>query len=355
MEKYPVEAWPSLFVIDPLSERAELKWLGALNVEQLEKVLDDGEYAVHKAWKKSKGGKSLEDVLAAADALDAAGKHAEAAARYEEVLADAPVDSPRRGRILWSLVSALFEARDLEGCARRARDLGPALPKGPAYANVAGIGLGCAMALPDSAEGKKDTVAALVPMLWQALRIPDLLADDRSGIYEELIEVLEAQGDAKGAKTLAAGWWSFLEGEARKAQTPEARAAFDPHRVGAAIKMGEPARAIPMLQATERDLPDDYNAPARLAAVYRELGRYDDALIANKRALAKVYGPRRLRVLEVESDLYRRKGDLASARKALDEAIAVANALPAGQHSDRQVEHLKKLIQTLEGGAPNGT
>jgi tetratricopeptide (TPR) repeat protein len=355
MDRFPVDAWPTLFVIDPLAEKAELKWLGALNVEQLEKVLEDGEYAVHKGWQKGGVGQPLEDGLAAADALEAEGKHAEAAARYEEVLGDAPLEWPRRGRLVESIVSALFSARDFEPCARRARDLVPGLPKGPAYANAAGIGLGCALASTDTAEWKKDAVAALVPMLWQALRIPDLLADDRSSVYDELIEALEAGGDELGAKTLAAGWWSFLEGEARNAKTPESRAAFDSHRVGAAIKMGAPARAIPLLQATERDLPEDYNAPARLAIVYREMGRYDDALVANRRALAKVYGPRRLRVLEVESDLYRRKGDAASAKKALDEALAVATALPASQHPERQVAHLKELIQKLQGGSPNGT
>ena len=52
-----------------------------------------------------------------------------------------------------------------------------------------------------------------------------------------------------------------------------------------------------MLQASERDLPDDYNPPARLATAYKAMRRWDEALAASDRALAKAYGPRKLGML----------------------------------------------------------
>jgi hypothetical protein len=62
LEKFPVDNWPTFFVIDPSNERAALKWLGTANVEQLEKLFDDGELAV-----RTLGGKSPEELLALAD------------------------------------------------------------------------------------------------------------------------------------------------------------------------------------------------------------------------------------------------------------------------------------------------
>ena len=88
-----------------------------------------------------------------------------------------------------------------------------------------------------------------------------------------------------------------------------------------------------MLQRSEKDFPKDYNPPARLALVYLKLKRYDDALAASDRALALVYGPRKLRVFAVRADIQAAMGNAAAARKTLEDALAYAEALPEGQRS----------------------
>jgi len=98
------------------------------------------------------------------------------------------------------------------------------------------------------------------------------------------------------------------------------------------------------LQASERDLPGDYNPPARLAIVYRELGRYDDALAASDRALAKVYGPRRINVLQVRASIFEKKGDKASARRTLEEAVKFAESLPETEATKQLVDRLRKQL-----------
>ena len=40
LERYPVEAWPSLYVIDPKTGEVVLRWLGSLTVPQLQAFLD---------------------------------------------------------------------------------------------------------------------------------------------------------------------------------------------------------------------------------------------------------------------------------------------------------------------------
>src|ERR1051325_8873709 len=77
-----------------------------------------------------------------------------------------------------------------------------------------------------------------------------------------------------------------------------------------------------MLEQSERDFPDDYNAPSRLALAYRQMKKYDEALAASDRALKLVYGPRKLYVLRARADIYEAKGDKEAAKKTISEAAA---------------------------------
>ena len=96
-----------------------------------------------------------------------------------------------------------------------------------------------------------------------------------------------------------------------------------------------------------RDLPEDYNAPARLALLYRELNRPADALAAIERAQKKVYGPRGVRVLEIKASIYERLGDRAATRRSFEEALRVAESLPKAQQSDKTIARLKNAIAKL--------
>ena len=111
------------------------------------------------------------------------------------------------------------------------------------------------------------------------------------------------------------------------------------------MELKQPERAIPMLQASEKDLPDDYNPPSRLAVAYLAMKKPDEALAASNRALPKVSGPRRVRVLQTRSDIFAAKGDAAASREALEQALACAEALPAGQRSEGQIKALKKKLE----------
>jgi tetratricopeptide (TPR) repeat protein len=125
------------------------------------------------------------------------------------------------------------------------------------------------------------------------------------------------------------------------------RVAFDSHRVGAALALGDPARAVPALLASERDLPEDYNPPARLAILYREMGRYDEALVESQRALDKAYGARKLRIFDTRADIFARKGDPAAARRTLEEALAYADSLPRSQQPQALLAQLRKKLATI--------
>ena len=150
------------------------------------------------------------------------------------------------------------------------------------------------------------------------------------------------------SRAAAASQRSASDGAAARAKTPEQRTVFDSHRLSAYRELGQPERAIPMLKASERDLPGDYNPPARLAVTYLSMKRWDEALAASDRALAKAYGPRKLGMYSTRADIFSGMEDRASARLTLKVAIAYASALPPEQRSESAIAGLRKKLAALK-------
>jgi tetratricopeptide (TPR) repeat protein len=165
-----------------------------------------------------------------------------------------------------------------------------------------------------------------------------------------LATLMEARQDARdeaGAHRAALAWAAFLDSAAAGARTPEERAVFDSHRLSAYLELGWADRAVVFLKASEAALPDDYNPPARLAVAYNALKDWDDALAATDRALARAYGPRKVRIYMARADAFAGKGDVAAARRTLDEAIAFVEALPEAQRSQSTLALLEKRRHAL--------
>jgi tetratricopeptide (TPR) repeat protein len=250
-----------------------------------------------------------------------------------------------------SLVGALAGEHAWGECVQTALHEGASLPHGPSYANVVGYGLACASSSSPSDHIDATDIERLTVLTQEAIAIPGLLADDRSGLYESLVAHLQGHDDA-AAKLWAERWLTFLEGEAATATTPAARAVFDPHRVSAALALGHPERALPALEQSERDFPTDYNPPAREAVVLRELRRLDDAEAAGQRALKLVYGPRRIRVLQTLASIRSKRSDVNGQRAALQEALTVARALSAAERRETFVRTLEGELAKLPAQAP---
>ena len=240
--------------------------------------------------------------------------------------------------------------RQPEPCAVTARDAFASVAETSSAANVAGTGLDCALRMPEGSPSRAGLVSALAADARQVLakRRPDIAADDISSLYETLAQEREEAKDAEGRREVLSSQASFLEGEAARAATPDARVVFDPHRLTAYLDLGEPERAIPMLEQSERDFPEDYNPPARLAVAYRAMKRWDEGLAASDRAMAKAYGPRKIGIFQVRADLYAGKGDAAAARRTLEEGIAYAESLPAPQQNARTIAALKKKLEGVK-------
>jgi tetratricopeptide (TPR) repeat protein len=342
LQKYPVEALPAFFVLDS-SGKVLLKWVGGATVAQVEKILEDGRRA---AAGREHG---VDELLARADRLAGENKSAEAAEAYRQVLAKAPPDWPAYPRALESLLYALQRSKSFGPCAQTAREAYPRLAATSSAANVAASGLDCALSMAESDPARADLVTTLAADAKEVVtnRRPNLAADDISSTYLTLADEREAAKDEAGRRQVLTDLALYLEGQAAAAKSPAARVVFDSHRLTAYLQLSEPERAIPMLTASERDFPDDYNPPARLATTYRAMKRWDDALAASDRALARAYGPRKIGIWITRSEIYAGKGDPESARKALEQALSEAEAFPPGQRSENQIAGLKKRLAAL--------
>ena len=340
LTKYPISVWPTLMIIDPKKESVALRYAGGATVPQLEKLLNDGGRVVRGTKNKA------DETIARADQLANQGKHAEAAKAYEEAIAAAPKNWSRLGRAAESLTFTLMQAHDLAHCADEALALYPRVRGTYSALNVSSNGLACASEMTDR---KPEQFAALEKATRETLDNPKiaLSGDDKSGLYETLISAREVVKDEEGAHKLREEWASFLEGEAKNAKTAEQRAVFDSHRLTAYLALKQPERAIPMLEESERDFPSDYNPPARLGAVYRNMKKYDEALAAYDRALTKAYGPRKIGILRGKAETYAMKGDKEAAKRTIEEAIRFAESLPVGQRSDAAIASLKKRLEAL--------
>lgn len=341
--RFPVQAFPTYFVVDPRDEKPLIRWVGGCSAERVVTLLEEATLAYRGETPAR---------LAEADALYGEGKNAEAIAAYQDVLDTADPAAPYYPRAVESMLFALSIAGDdpERGLALAEQAL-PHLRQELCAGNIVSYGLDFAISLP---EDHPDRPKKMADMERQALEIAndtllDLVPDDRSGVYIALLGAREAVGDEKGYRMIAAQWAAFLDGAAAAAKTPAARAVFDSHRLSAYLELDEPEKAVPFLEQSERDFPDDYNPPARLAIAYRAMKEWDRGIAAAERALSKngTAGPRRLLILDNLAQLYEGKGDLDAARRTLADAIAHGEGLPEGARADSRVKALKARLEAL--------
>jgi len=339
ISKYQTPGVPTFFVIDPKAEAVTTRYVGGFTVASLKKFLDDN------GRKETSPG---DQFLVMADRFATEGRHDAAAKEYEEALAVLPKESLRYGRAAEGRVLSLQMSHANQACVDDGLELAYKLAGTVSGANLADMALDCESGLKPE-ERKAATFAALEKMVRENVTSTklDLSGDDRSGYYISLIGAHDAMKDEAGAHKLREEWSAFLEREAARAKTPEERAVYDSHRLSADIELGHPEKAIPMLEQSQKDFPDDYNPPARLSAAYRAMKKWDEAIAAAKRAIPKSQGPRRLTIYRGLADAYVGKGDKEAARATLKEAIAFAEALPEGQRNANTIASLKKKLEAV--------
>src|SRR5262249_52807361 len=118
---------------------------------------------------------------------------------------------------------------------------------------------------------------------------------------------------------------------------------FDAHRTDTYLYLQQPEKAEKLLAEREKQMPEDYNPPARLARVYYEEKRLPEAEKAVDRALAIMpKSQRRVGILELKAKILKAQGK--SDTEVRREQLEVLRSLPAPQ---RKPELEAKISQQL--------
>jgi hypothetical protein len=348
--KFTVNHWIALLIVEPRTETALAQWDGQASVQELELLFETAELA------RSGRATGLEASLLAADKLFADKRYTEAAAAYRQLVDEASLGWRHRWRAISSALSATSSAAAQAGggeqsleCARLAEQYLPSV-SALEVALLANFGLEYALDAPKEAPSRQELIAVFEPLVREAAVSPPagLAAIDRSQMYRHMVRAREDAGDAAGAKEAARQWVPLLDELAARAPTPQARAVFDIHRFIAYLTLEQPERAVLAFEASERDMPWDYNPPAYLAGLYRRLKQLDRALAASDRALAKAYGAQRGRLLLGRAEILLASGQRELARQAIEEGIAYVRGLEPAQVPAWVMPPLEKRLKELQ-------
>lgn len=345
LDKYAVTVWPTFFVIDPDSGTLLGYWPGAASLRELRTFVGDSLDALDRLREKKLAPDSpLARLLAAKDA-QASHEYAVAAKRYAALIAAAPKDWPRRSEALFGWIQSLFQSDHGLICARTAVAHLSEVDGAARPADYCYYALACTAQV-RGAEQKK-LRAAIVARLRQLTTHPPpgASADDRADALGILSDALVASGDRKGAGEANRKRLAILERAAAAAPTPDAAATYDDARADAYVALGRPDDAVALLEKREKQLPDSFEPPARLASVLAELKRWKPALSAIDRALAHAYGPRKLRYLALKARIQHVLGDRKGRIATLQAEVAGYEALSRGQSNAARLRDAQQRLR----------
>jgi tetratricopeptide (TPR) repeat protein len=283
---------PTMLIVDPKSGQVKATQLGGMTLAELQAFLDRNDH----------GGSS---------------RAAEIATRT------------------WNLMLH----RDYQSCAAVAAAEAPRMLRDEAFARVVLAGLSCA-----NSNGKP--AKELEKLAAEAAAVPAVLRDHRFQLFQQLMVAALMREDVAALHRRGDRWLAELD--TTRASSDDERSALDIARVDAASLLEQPERVLPALIASEKAMPDNYNASLRLAQVADDAKRYDLAIAACDRGLLHVTGPLgRSWLLHTKADVLEHQGNAAGARRALEEAIASARRIGNHQLRDRNVEKLSKALSNL--------
>jgi tetratricopeptide (TPR) repeat protein len=350
VEKFPADALPTFLMIDPDTEQVIGRWLGTSSVSEMRQFVQQ----TAASWQATRQGGKVSEAARAEQEGNAAQQkkdYAAAAAAYRRAVSlPAPNDTLRSARVNL-LLSALAKTKTpeaLKECVAVAKVELPRSTATPTGADLADSAATCAAKAGDDPEAKA-VLAAGLKRLNQLAADPKaaLSADDRSSIYAALadhLDELKRHDEAVAAMRKRA---AVLEAATAKAPDVATAATFDAHRTETYLYLGEPAKAETLLAAREKEMPGDYNPPARLARVLLEQKRAPEAEAAVNRALALMtQGPRKVGILGLKARILEAQGK--DKVPVLREQLALIKTLPATQRNPETQEKVEKELAALE-------
>jgi len=336
---------PSLYVLDPATERATATHLGGMTLPELERFLDQGERGF-----RSEALPPADAALARGDEALGHGEFAKASAHYREALALAPRGWPERLHAVGSLTWSLWVAGSVRACAETAAVEAPRMRRDARFASVVLAGFASSLQGGDSSWARS-AQKILEPLGDEAIAMPAALRDHRFQLYQQLIMAAQSRGDTTRALQLSHRWLDEID--AIPPGDDNERSALDIARVDALVDSSELPRVLAALQASEHAMPSNYNASLRRAQVEQIAGHYDQAIAACDRGLAHVTGPLgRSWLQRTRAEAMIAAGDSAGARTCLEQALESARAIGNPDNRDHNVARIRRELAALGSKQP---
>ena len=340
LTKYDAKATPTFFVINPQNEVVVAMQPGVMSLPELKQFLTRGAAAV-----RASGQTSADAALIRADALMA--KQPAAAAReYVEALKLAPVDWSSRGLAEASVVQALQDSKQWQECTESSVKYAGEMKRDVFFVRTVASGMWC-LASADPAPWIDPEFDALRPLAEEVLSLPISVRDHRDSIYRTLMIVESARKNTSVALKWGERWLAELD--AIKPRSDDERSALDIARVENIQVAGDPARILPMLQASEKAMPNSYNASLRLAQMELAAKEYDEAIAACRRGIDRQAGAfGRTWLLMIEAEALQAKGEAEEARKVLEQALTAAEQIPSKEGRENVITSIKKKLESVQ-------
>lgn len=317
-EQFPINAVPTYFLMDA-DGRVLGRIIGAANVEEMKSFLALGTHP---------------NPLVAAERALASGEYRAARTAYEslyERLTASKTIAPELSGRLWAGYIETLAMTDRRACVHEGKRGLTQLPPTGNSIEVIGLVASCASERPKVVQREVATAIRDRLSAWRRAKRLNLSIDDRSTMLGLLYDASVTLGDEKAQRNFLRQRLDLLEAAARAAPSPAARATFDDHRMSVYLALGQRAKAIEMLEASEAAQPNNFNHPWRLAVVYLESRQIELGLAAIERALARGYGGRKLRLYTTKIDLLVAARKIGEARATVGEARRELAGWPAAQ------------------------
>ena len=332
MDRYAVNVWPTLFVLEPERGDVVSLWQGSASVNELRTFLQE---AVDSLQADHAPDGPMAAMIAAKKA-HAVADWPQAAAQYQRAIDRGGVDWPRRSEALAGLVFAEYRQAHWTRCAQLGADHAASVEGAAVPADLSWVVLDCAAEVKAPQLRDRARKAALARLKRHTDDPPaSASVDDRSDALNIYAGALAKAGDQNGARAARQKQIALLEAAAAKAPGPQEAATFDYARMGAYLALGRGRDAVAMLRQRREQLPDSYEPAARLAQALIAMRQDREAVEPLEDAVEKSYGPRKLGYLATLAELRGRLGDGPGKKKALEALLTLYGGLSDTQKGQR--------------------
>lgn len=349
--KFPPGAWPTFYVVGPTDEAVLARFVGAASVAQFKAFLDMGAQAMSGVAAGANA-----HLLAAERAIakkDLATAETELVAAIEK----APPDWLRRPDALVSLIGLKQKKKDHVGCVTFAETWLDKTGNAASASDFLIHAMTCGEGLAKEADEEVLRVTKLrerAVARWQQLvgdAAAPLSVDDRSDALANLRSTLDDLDKDDEAKEVAEQQRVLLDEAAAKAPDATAASTYNWPRAEVYVYLKKPLDLVPALEKSVKDLPTDYDPPARLGWVLWKAGKLAEAAKATEASIKLAYGPRKVRVLNQRADIAKEQGDKAVEKQYRQAIVTHLKSLPPTQTSPEAIAKAEQVVLTLDAGS----